>query len=196
MDGGGVSVMTASGTGVAMFATDEISSAIEDLQLTLGQGPCVDATTSGFPVLVDDLSDPGEGIDGRWPLFRDEAMRIGVRAVYAFPIRIGAITLGTLDLFRRDAGPLGDKELAVALLSVDALGMALLDYETYQQGEDLLSPQMVVHQAAGVAMVQLDSSIEEAMLRLRATAFAEGISINTVAADIVHGRRQFTKERT
>lgn len=191
VDGGGVSVMTDSGTGVAMFATDTISSEIEDLQLTLGEGPCVDAASSGSPVLVADLSDRGEGVGGRWPLFQGEASRIGVRAVFAFPIRIGAIGLGTLDLFRLRSGPLGDDELAEALRAVDLLGMALLDYDSYQHGDDLLSPAMVVHQAAGVAMVQLEATIEQAMLRLRATAYAEGIPINVLAADLVSGRRHF-----
>jgi len=188
--------MTSTGTGVAMYATDAISSAIEDLQLTLGEGPCIDAAASGSPVLVADLSDPAEGLGGRWRFFQDEASRIGVRAVFAFPIRIGAISLGTLDLFRLSSGPLGDRELTRALLAVDALAAAMLDFDTYQHGDDLLSPRMVVHQAAGIAMVQLGTSIEQAMLRLRATAYAEGVSINTLAADLVSGRRHFSKEQS
>jgi hypothetical protein len=194
VDGGGVTVMTSSGTGVALYATDSISSTIEDLQLTLGEGPCVDAAASGFPVLVADLSDPSGGIGRRWPLFQAEASRIGAAAVFAFPIRIGAIGLGTLDLFRQSPGPLHDPELTQALLCVDELGTALLDFEAHQHGEDLLSPRMVVHQAAGVAMVQLDTTIEEAMARLRATAYAEDVSINALAADVVSGRRRLFKE--
>ena len=38
---------------------------------------------------------------------------------------------------------------------------------------------MVVHQAAGMAMMQLDTTIEEALLRLRATAYAEDIRSTT-----------------
>ncbi len=53
---------------------------------------------------------------------------------------------------------------------------------------------MIVHQAAGMVMGQLDSSIEEAMVRLRATAFAEGLNINELAADVVNGRRRILKE--
>ena len=194
VDGGGVSVMTSSGTGVVMYATDAISSTIEDLQLTLGEGPCVDAAASGFPALIADLSDPSVGIGRRWPLFQDEASRIGVAAVFAFPIRIGAIGLGTLDLFRQSPGPLLDPQLTQALLCVDALGTALLGFDPYQHGENQLSTRMVVHQAAGVAMVQLDTTIEEAMARLRATAYAEDVSINVLAADVVCGRRRLFKE--
>ncbi|MGA8245364.1 MAG: GAF and ANTAR domain-containing protein [Nocardioides sp.] len=189
VDGGGVSVMTSAGTAVAVHASDQTSAAIEELQLTLGEGPCVDANAYGRPVLVADLANRAEGVAGRWPLFHDEASRMGVRAVFAFPIRIGVIGFGTLDLFRLSEGPLDDTQLAHALRVVDALAQALLDYDTQQDGDDLLSPQMVVHQAAGMVMVQMDSSIEQAMLRLRATAYAEGISINLLAAHVVSGRR-------
>jgi hypothetical protein len=196
VDGGGVSVMTSAGTAVPLHASDATSAAVEELQLTLGEGPCIDANAHGSPVLVADLHDRSEGVAGRWPLFRDEAARIGVRALFAFPLRMGAIGLGTLDLFRLTEGMLDEAQLAHSLRVVDALSHVLLDFDTHQDGEDLLSPQMVVHQAAGMVMVQLDSSIEQAMLRLRATAYSEGISINLLAADVVSGRRIFSREQS
>ena len=82
--------MTSAGTAVPVYASDQTSAAIEELQLTLGEGPCVDANTYGRPVLVADLSNRTEGVAGRWPLFHDEASRIGVRAVFAF---LGSIAL-------------------------------------------------------------------------------------------------------
>jgi AmiR/NasT family two-component response regulator len=54
---------------------------------------------------------------------------------------------------------------------------------------------MVVHQAAGMVMAQTDTSIASALAQLRATAFSEGISINDLAADVVAGRRRFSKEQ-
>ena len=68
--------------------------------MSVGEGPCVDATTGGTPVPSADLEDPGEGTAGRWPIFVSEANRIDVRAVFAFPIRLGAVTLGSMDLYR------------------------------------------------------------------------------------------------
>ena len=53
---------------------------------------------------------------------------------------------------------------------------------------------MVVHSAAGMAMVQLDTTIEEALLRMRATAYAEAIPIIELAADLVSRRRRLSKE--
>ena len=138
-------------------------------------------------MLIGDLTDRAEGVGQRWPLFLEEAARVGVRAVFAFPIRIGAIGLAAWTcsgVTRRPRRPSSAHAAPGRPLSD-----ALLDLDTYQQRDGLLSPQMVVHQAAGIAMVQLGSSIEHAMLRLRSTAFAEEISINAVATDVVSGRR-------
>jgi ANTAR domain-containing protein len=145
-------------------------------------------------VLVADLTDPRDGVAGRWPVFRSEATRTGARAVFAFPIRIGAIWLGAVDFYRQTPGPLSQPELSTALSSVDEVGLAVLEAPSRYGEPDTPTTNMIVHQAAGMVMGQLDSSIEEAMVRLRATAFADGVSTNEVAADVVNGRRRISKE--
>ena len=195
MDGAGVSIMSTQGTREPLCATDDLATQIERLQLTLGEGPCVDSSTSGSPVLVPDLTDPDDAVAGRWPVFREEATRLGARAIFAFPIRFGAIGLGAVDLYRRSPGALSLSELGSALNSVDAVGLAVL--EAPDQYGDLgahATTSMVVHQAAGMVMGQLDSSIEEAMVRLRAAAFAENRTVNELAVDVVNGDRHFSKE--
>jgi hypothetical protein len=84
----------------------------------------------------------------------------------------------------------------VALSTVDAVGMTVLDMPNDQapDGRAAATTSMVVHQAAGMAMVQLDCSIEDALARLRATAFAEGMAVNQLASDLVHGRRRLDRE--
>ena len=195
LDGAGVSIITRNGTREPLYATDDLATEIERLQLTLGEGPCVDSSTSGSPVLVPDLTDAGDVVARRWPVFREEATRLGARAIFAFPIRFGAIGLGAVDLYRRSPGPLEGRELTRALASVDGVGIAVLEApEHYGDPSAPATTNMVVHQAAGMVMAQLDSSIEEAMVRLRATAFAEGRTVNDFAVDVVNGRRRLSKE--
>jgi hypothetical protein len=196
VDGAGVSMVTLDGTPDPVFATDDLSSLVEDLQFTLGVGPCFDAARHGSPVLVADLLDPGEGVQHGWPAFVDEAVAAGVRAVFAFPLGLGSMRLGTLDLYRATPGELSSAELARMLLLADSIGMALLDGGVIPAEQpDQVRHRAVVHQAAGMVMVQLDTSIEEALLLLRSTAYAEGIPINGLATDVVDGRRRLTKEQ-
>jgi hypothetical protein len=128
-------------------------------------------------------------------VFRTEATRIGARAIFAFPIRIGAVSLGAVDLYRQTAGPLSPPQLSNALSSVEEVGLAVLEAPDYYGDADAPTIiNMTVHQAAGMVMGQLDSSVEEAMVRLRAAAFAEGVSLTELATDVVNGRRRFHKE--
>jgi GAF domain-containing protein len=193
-DGVGLAIVSSDGIPEPTFVSDSRSRLIEDLQFTLGEGPCVDAVRSGSPVLLDDVRAVTDATR-RWPAFVREAESSGVRALFAFPVRIGAVALGTLDLYRSRPGTLDADELAAVLRTVDRIALVLLDVSA-AGGDAVTEPtyRMVVHQAAGMVMAQTDTSIASALARLRATAFSEGIQINELAADIVAGRRRFSKE--
>src|SRR5437764_10214190 len=107
--GAGISLVSDTGTRGVICATDDVAMRIEELQLTLGEGPCVDALGRGGPVLIPDLDDPGDVLTDRWPAFMSAAAEAGVRAVFAFPVRIGAISLGAIDLYRTRPGGLSDE---------------------------------------------------------------------------------------
>jgi hypothetical protein len=170
-------------------ATDEVSDGLEDLQLTMGEGPAVDAVRDGYPVLVPDLF--AESVS-RWPGYTEAALEAGVRAVFVFPVQVGAIRLGSLAMYRDhpgvlDVGQLDDAhrvaEAAAVLLSVgtgadtaEAFVWALNDRSRFH-------PQ--VHQAVGATMVELGVDARQAFARVRAHAFATGRPIAEVASDIV-----------
>ena len=195
VDGAGVTMIARDGTRLPVCSTDDLSTLVEELQVTLGQGPCVDATATHAPILVGDLADPLEGVQQRWPIFQDEALRAGVRGVFAFPLGAGSSSLGTLDLYRRTPGPLDDSQLSHGLSAAEALGSTLLAQDSLGLAQEHMGTQMTVHRAAGMVMVQAGISVEEALVLLRATAYAEGTTVNKLAADVEEGRRRFSKER-
>jgi hypothetical protein len=199
-DGGGVAVVSNGGSRGTLCATDDVATRIEEAQFVLGEGPCVDASSWRAPVLVDDLSDPSEGVQARWPGFLETATAAGVRAVYAFPLRIGAITLGAMDLYRRQPGPLTAGQTAAALLASDAIAIAMLD--TARSPADgsadawpRSAARALVHNAAGMVTIQAGVSIEEALVQLRAAAYSAGRSVDDVADDVVSGRLRFSEEK-
>jgi hypothetical protein len=197
VDGAGASLVTSSGSRVTAYGSDHIATELEQLQVTLGEGPCVDAAASHSPVMIPDLTDLAGGYTGRWPAFRAEARAAGVHALFAFPLRIGAIAFGAVDLYRRTPGGLTDGQLGTALSTMDATALAVLDLRgVLDGGSGMAEPlgNLVAHQAAGRIMVQLDCTIEEAFVRLRAASYAEGIPINDLALDVVEGRRRFEGE--
>ena len=196
VDGGGMSLVSATGTRQPLYGSDDTAQVMERLQFTIGEGPCVDASASGSPVLVPDIDERGSGVGVRWPAFLAEAAKADVRAVFAFPVRIGAISLGAIDLYRRSPGPLGREDLATTLTAVDAIGVALLDVAgAVDSGLDTdRVSSMAVHRAAGMVMEQLGTSIETALMRLRAAAYAEGIPVNELADAVIIGTRRFQED--
>jgi hypothetical protein len=197
VNGGGMSLLSATGTRQPLFGSDDTAATMERLQFTLGEGPCVDASATGSPVLVPDLDEPGRAVRERWPMFLEEAAKVQIRAVFAFPVRIGAIALGAIDLYRRSPGPLSRDDLARALTTVDAIALALLDGDgTLDGGLDTeWASSMAVHRAAGMVMAQVGISIEDALMRLRATAYAEGVPIQDLATDVITRARRFGEDR-
>src|SRR3954447_11009323 len=197
--GAGISLVSDTGTRGVICATDEVAMRIEEMQVTLGEGPCIDAINAGGPVLVPDLDSRYDLSPERWPAFLSAVGAAGVRAVFAFPLRIGVISLGAMDLYRDVAGPLREDQLGAALLAAEAAGLALLSLQTTDEGglsadESWRSFQPQVHQATGMVMVQAGVTVEQAFLLLRARAFASSRSLSAVAADVVGRRLRFDSE--
>ena len=200
--GAGISMVSDIGNHGFVCATDGTSARIEDLQITLGEGPCVDAVGSGAPVLVPDLSDSDGLARDRWPAFLESAAGFGVQAVFAFPLRVGAINVGALDLYRTGPGGLDDSQLTAALQAADAAAVALLDLDlglgdgAGANLDPVTAHQFQVHQATGMVQAQTGSTIEQAFLLLRAHAFSTARPLIDVAVDVVERRLRFSSEES
>jgi hypothetical protein len=198
--GAGIALVTAAGHRGVVCATNDISATIEDLQLTLGEGPCVDAAVTGSPVLLADLGQLPDVAVERWPAFMEGAATAGVEALFAFPLRVGALSVGVLDLYRDQPGELSKDEMTGALVAADAAAMALLylDVEGAEafadDHESRASYQLQVHQATGMVTAQAGVTIDQAFLMLRARAFAEGRPLAELAAEVVTRRVRFAAE--
>jgi hypothetical protein len=180
-----------------MCATDVVGESLAEIQVTLGEGPCHDAMTSGVPVLVADLAD---GSARQWAAFGEAAVRAGAAAVFTFPLRIGAIRVGVLGMYRSRQGQLDIFQLGSALILADIATMLLLDAEVREADDPLYwappvgqSTELAVHdaeiaQATGMLTEQLSVDITEAFARLRAYAYAQDRRLSEVAHDIVTRR--------
>lgn len=198
VDGGGVTVVTDQGYFGTVWTSDGLASRIDDLQYTLGVGPCLEAASTGRPVLVADLSRRGRDRSERWPGFNAEAMAAGVHAVFGLPLKVGDVKLGSINLYRRTPGALSKRHVMRAREAAQEASRVLVNLSSSEGGEDAdadgASYHWAVHQAAGMLTQQLGVTIEEALLQLRATAFAESVSVDELAADVASRRRRMSKE--
>lgn len=182
-------------SGARVAASNTGAAQIEDLQFTLGQGPCLRAFRTSLPVIVPELL----GTDASsWPEFAEQAVKAGARAVFALPLCLGTIRLGVLYLYRSTPGPLTDEQLTDALGLADFTTAEVLTSQSGSEPEELgrelgggWTRRAIVHAATGMAAAQLDTDLAEALARIRQHAAAEGRSIYSVAADVVERRLRF-----
>lgn len=194
-----------SGAGIMLFdgevslgslcATDSVSELIEELQFTLGEGPCIDASREGRPVLEPDLAAPATS---RWLAFGPPVLAAGVRAVFGFPIRIGGAGLGALNLYRDRSGPLTDVQHGDALVLADVAAQIILLMQADASPGELAAElevgasfHYVLHQASGMVAAQLGVSVDHALVRLRAHAFATATPLVDIARSVVDRTLRF-----
>lgn len=186
VSGLGAVLTTKEGTAESVWSSGPTNIALENLQLTLGEGPSVDAARHGVLVLEPDLA--GSPVT-RWSAFTRAAGELGVHALFAFPLRIGAIGLGVLELHRDAPGLMSTAQIGDVLVLADALTSRLLRLSL--DGEFVVL-RSAVHQATGMISAQLGISLAEALVRLRGHAFGSNRPIDEVAADVLAHRLDFT----
>jgi len=191
-DGAGVMLMSGEIPRGSLCTSNTVSHLIEELQYTLGEGPCVDAYRQDKVVTEPDLADP---VTRRWPAFTPPTLQAGVRAIFGFPLRVGSVRLGALNLYRDRSGPLSGDQHADALVVADVAARWVLEAQAgapldtvadeLEAGADF---HFVVHNAAGIVSVQRQVSVTEALIRLRAYAFTSDRLLTDVAEDVVAHR--------
>ncbi|MCU1399075.1 MAG: hypothetical protein JWN62_2184 [Acidimicrobiales bacterium] len=197
-----------SGAGITLMDGDQVgplcvnghgATELEDLQFTLGEGPCHDAFRSGRPVLVPRLD---HRAPIRWLPFAELAIRIGIGAVFAYPLVHDDAKLGVLTVYQREPGPLSDQQLeecaALSILLAETISTMSSSAHLGILGpgiDDAVEFRAEVHQASGMVAAQLQIPIGQAMARIRAHAFANDIPLAVVAGDIVARRLRLSDDR-
>ena len=179
----------------SLCTTNVVSALIEELQFTLGEGPCLDAYNHNQVVLEPDLAYPHVP---RWLAFAPKALEAGARAVFGFPLGIGAARLGALNLYQDRPGRLSDDQHADALVVAEVVAHWVLDMQA-EAPRGLLAPEIEigaelyfsVHNAAGAVSAQLEISVAEAMIRMRAYAFTHDRPLRDVAQDVIARKIRF-----
>jgi len=200
IDGASISLLTASVSRETLWATDATAELLEDLQFTLNEGACMEAATTGNPVLVPDLHHSAQA--ARWPIFAAAvAEQTSVAALFALPLQWGAVNVGVLDMYRTAPGGLSTTQWRDALAATDLAALIMLGRRT-DPGKDggggwldpALGHRAEIHQATGMVLVQLGISATDALARLRAHAFVHQRLLIDVACDVVARRLVFTPD--
>src|SRR3954452_15788431 len=136
---------------------------IDQLQFTVGEGPCLEACSAGRPMSVPDLL---TGTDQRWPVFTSAVAELApdLRAIFGFPLLVGTQGIGAMNLYRYSPGDLGEKqyreatracELAVPIILEDLPIHRDSEFGTYFH-EHAVIDRTAVYRATGLLMLNLE----------------------------------------
>jgi hypothetical protein len=197
VDGAALSIIYDGVISRSLGASGQLSRELDEMQFTLGEGPCLEAVSQWRPVLIADLDDPATSV---WPAFAGAALQRGVRAVFALPVSAAASAIGALDLYRHRPGELDGLALTGGLIAAELAALPMLDLmgldldaavsdEASGAWEQLTQlTRTEVYQAAGMLIGQLNVSAAEALIRLRAYAYSHDLTASEVAFAIIERR--------
>ena len=173
----------------AVAATDAPGRALEEAQVKLGEGPCVDALLNDEIVAVEDLAH-----DPRWPRLRPELPTAGVRAVLGAPVHIAGGPVGSVNIYRDapwawdndDIDALGAYARVVEGVLVGAL-QSRQQSEIARQLRQALDDRVKIERAVGLVMGRDRVDAVSAFNRLRRSARDSGRPVADVAGDLLRG---------
>ncbi|HWU59637.1 MAG TPA: GAF and ANTAR domain-containing protein [Microbacteriaceae bacterium] len=174
-----------------LASTDERIELIELMQLEPNDGPCVECFRTGRSVSVPEI----EALDDKWPQFRRSAIEQGYHAVHALPLRLREETIGSLNLFREQAGPLAEFDATAAQAMADVATIGILQERTIAESDLIrrqlqraLDSRVLIEQAKGVVSYTRRISIDDAFAMIRGFAREHQRALTSVAEDIVERR--------
>jgi len=193
ISGAAISTLGAFFGNETLSASDIVAARLDELQFDLGEGPCWDAMNSAKPIFVDDLSQPNQT---RWPAFVSAAADHPVRSLFAFPLVLGTVRIGAVDLYSTSRMQLDATESRRASTMASAVSSHVLRRALDELGVDIDDPgnafsRRLVHQATGMVIAQLRQSPDDAKLVIQGHAFATERSMMEVAQDIVDRKLAF-----
>lgn len=181
---------------LTVCTTDPIAARLDALQFELGEGPHWDVLGNGMPALYPDLH---RDVHTPWPVLAESARALGIGAMFAFPMTIGAATAGAVDLYCLESRRLDTHQVSLGSFMANRVAATAVKVGTELAAatgpvETLSAPALrrEVHQATGVIQAQLNTTATDAFARLRAHAFSVGRPVEQIAQDVVGKKLDFS----
>lgn len=173
-----------------MAASNEAAKLLELFQLQNDEGPCLEAFSTGVPVMHADLSTAYE----RWPVFAPEAVRAGFLSVQAFPLRLKSVVIGAMNLFSAQRREVDEPGTHLAQALADVASIAILQDQAVRQSDvragqlqHALDSRVAIEQAKGMLAERVNVDMDEAFRMLRGHARSSQSLLTTVAIQVVEG---------
>lgn len=168
-------------------SSDDTLKHLEDLQIELDEGPCLQAYRRVERVMATDLRD-----DERFPTFGPRAVEAGMLAVFSYPLQYEEQVFGALNLYRKEPGSLDEHQEELGAAFSDVSTLYLMHGSDDERREQLniqlqgaLDSRVIIEQAKGFIAAMCDTSAAEGFELLRGYARGNGLRLREVARQVV-----------
>ena len=184
----GIVLADPSGALHVVASTSERAADVEETQLGVNEGPCLETARTGEPLDIPDLA----AVQEKWPRFVAVAADRGFLASHTFPLSLRGEAVGALNLFSDRLGALDDREAALVQAFAQVATIAVLQQRSLQQHSALseqlqraLESRVLIEQAKGVLAHQHRIPVDHAFRMMRAHARSQNARLHDVAEQIV-----------
>jgi GAF domain-containing protein len=183
-----VTVRTHQRRPTTLGTSDSLAAALDEVQYSQGEGPCLHALRTGETVEMTDVA-----VDRRWPRFAALAAEQGAGSALSLPLGTAPTgVVGALNLYARtpDAFTDVDQERAsrYAAQAAAAVAIGVRLAQRAELSEDLragLSSRATIDQAIGIVMAQRGCDADSAFAVLRERSQNSNTKLREVAAQVI-----------
>jgi GAF domain-containing protein len=192
LDVGAAGLMLAGPDGIlrVMASSSDAMRVLELFEVQVEEGPCPDCYRTAEPVFGEDLTTANV----RWPRFAAQALDAGFQSVSALPMRLRGKTIGALNLFRAERGPMREADVIAAQAFADVATIAILQHRAALEAQVLneqlnhaLNSRILIEQAKGVLAERTGLDMEQAFSILRNHARNHSQRLVDVASAVIDG---------
>jgi GAF domain-containing protein len=165
--------------------SDPIAARAHELQLDLGEGPCVEAEwdDNNGVYVVPDVADTR-----RWPRWAPEAARMGLASLLAVPLSTTKDRLGVLDLYSYQRRDYDTDDIVAAQVIAARVSAALARAQHEETLWRAVDARHYVGQAQGILMERYDLTSDAAFAVLRRYSQEENRKLHDVARELIETR--------
>lgn len=165
----------------AVAATSPLASLIDDIQVEVGEGPCLQALRDHEVFSTGDLEQ-----ESRWPTFARRAYEeTGIRSIMGFRLFADEDTMGALDLYSSQPDAFDADTETVGLVLATQASIALSTSRSRKGLEEALATRDVIGQAKGILMERNGIGAEAAFDLLREASQQRNIKLRRVAEMLI-----------
>ncbi|MGU3654615.1 GAF and ANTAR domain-containing protein [Mycolicibacterium sp. A43C] len=182
-DTAGILLIGKDSTYESLATTNDLPNKLDELQVTFGEGPCMQAALDDVVVRTDDFHD-----EPRWPKYSPAALEYGVRSGLSFKLYTANRTAGALNLFSFHPNVWTARAETTGMVLAAHAAAAILASRQSEELESAVASRDRIGQAKGIIMERFKVDDVQAFSLLRKLSQDSNTKLADVAEQVINTR--------